>query len=161
MFSVDLNKVAACIEARMPTRLYYVAFRNNAFDTHVQQPALHQRLLTYASDAVNAFIRDLERIGVADRVAVMTFSEFGRRVPENANLGTDHGTANVMFMAGKPVKGGHYGKPPSLTELDAGDNLIHTTDFRRTYATAIDGWLGIKDADKILKGKFEPFPIFA
>ena len=161
VFSVDLNKVAACIEARMPTRLYYVAFRNNAFDTHVQQPALHQRLLTYASDAVNAFIRDLERIGVADRVAVMTFSEFGRRVPENANLGTDHGTANVMFMAGKPVKGGHYGKPPSLTELDAGDNLIHTTDFRRTYATAIDGWLGIKDADKILKGKFEPFPVFA
>ena len=161
VFPVDLNKVAACIEARMPTRLYYVAFRNNAFDTHVQQPALHQRLLTYASDAVNAFIRDLERIGVADRVMVMTFSEFGRRVPENANLGTDHGTANVMFMAGKPVKGGHYGKAPSLTELDDGDNLIHTTDFRRTYATAIDGWLGIGNANKVLKGDFDPFPIFA
>ncbi|MGR8947411.1 MAG: DUF1501 domain-containing protein [Gammaproteobacteria bacterium] len=160
VFPVDLNKVAACIEARMPTRIYYVAFRNNAFDTHVQQPALHQRLLTYAADAVHAFIRDLERIGVADRVSLMAFSEFGRRVPENANLGTDHGTANVMFMAGKPVKGGHYGQAPSLTELDAGDNLIHTTDFRRSYATAINGWLGINQSNKILKGDFAPFPVF-
>ena len=161
VFPVDLNKVAACIEARMPTRLYYVAFRNNSFDTHVQQPALHQRLLTYATDAVHAFIRDLERIGMADKVVVMAFSEFGRRVPENANLGTDHGTANVMFMAGKPVKGGHYGKAPSLSELDDGDNLIHTIDFRRTYATAIDGWLGLGQANKILKGDFRPMPIFA
>ena len=143
VFPVDLNKVAACIEARLPTRLYYVAFRNNMFDTHVQQAPLHQRLLTYATDAVHAFIRDLERIGVADQVVVMAFSEFGRRVPENANLGTDHGTANVMFMAGKPVKGGHYGELPSLSELDDGDNLIHTTDFRRSYATALDGWLGL------------------
>ena len=160
VFPVDLNKVAACIEARLPTRLYYVAFRNNMFDTHVQQAPLHQRLLTYATDAVNAFIRDLERIGMADQVVLMAFSEFGRRVPENANLGTDHGTANVMFMAGKPVKGGHYGELPSLSELDEGDNLIHTTDFRRTYATALDGWLGLGEVDKVLKGKFETFPIF-
>ena len=160
VFPVDLNKVAACIEARLPTRLYYVAFRNNMFDTHVQQAPLHQRLLTYATDAVHAFIRDLERIGVADQVVVMAFSEFGRRVPENANLGTDHGTANVMFMAGKPVKGGHYGELPSLSELDDGDNLIHTTDFRRTYATALDGWLGLGQAQDVLKGAFEPFPIF-
>ena len=161
VFPVDLNKVAACIEARLPTRLYYVAFRNNMFDTHVQQAPLHQRLLTYATDAVNAFIRDLERIGMADQVVLMAFSEFGRRVPENANLGTDHGTANVMFMAGKPVKGGHYGELPSLSELDEGDNLIHTTDFRRTYATALNGWLGLGEVDKVLKGKFETFPIFA
>ena len=160
VFPVDLNKVAACIEARLPTRLYYVAFRNNMFDTHVQQAPLHQRLLTYATDAVHAFIRDLERIGVADQVVVMAFSEFGRRVPENANLGTDHGTANVMFMAGKPVRGGHYGKLPSLSELDDGDNLVHTTDFRRTYATALDGWLGLGQAQKVLKGKFETLPIF-
>ncbi len=161
VFPVDLNKVAACIEARMPTKLYYVAFRNNSFDTHVQQPALHQRLLTYATDAVHAFIRDLERIGMADKVVVMAFSEFGRRVPENANLGTDHGTANVMFMAGKPVKGGHYGKAPSLIELDDGDNLIHTTDFRHTYATAIDGWMQLGQSKKILKGDFDPLPIFS
>ena len=158
---VDLDKVAACIEARLPTRLYYVAFRNNAFDTHVQQPALHSRLLTYASDAVHAFIRDMERIGMGDRVAVLVFSEFGRRVPENANLGTDHGTANVMFLAGKGVKGGHYGEPPNLGELDDGDNLVHTVDFRRVYATAIDGWLGLDAAPRILKGQFAPFPVFA
>ena len=81
---------------------------------------MHKRLLTYASDAVSAFMRDLERIGRADDVVVMIFSEFGRRVPENVNLGTDHGTANLMFVAGKQVKGGQYGEIPSLTKLDAG-----------------------------------------
>src|SRR5439155_11820647 len=97
---LDLPKVAALINAGMPTRLYYTAYRNNAFDTHVFQPDLHQRLLTYASDAVSAFLRDVERIGRAAGVVVMIFSEFGRRVPENVNLGTDHGTANLMFVAG-------------------------------------------------------------
>ena len=154
-------KIAACINAGFPARLYYLAFRNNAFDTHVQQPNLHQRLLTYAADAVHGFIRDLERLGVADRVVVMMFSEFGRRAGENANLGTDHGTANIMMMAGKPVVGGHYGTPPSLTELDDTDNLIHTVDFRRVYASAIKGWLKLDSAPQILKGDFEPLPMFA
>ena len=157
---LDLPKVAALIDAGMPSRLYYVAYRNNAFDTHVYQGDLHQRLLTYTSDAVSAFIRDLERIGRADDVALMIFSEFGRRVPENANLGTDHGTANLMFVVGKNVKGGHYGKIPSLTELDEGDNLVYTTDFRRVYATMISGWLGFKDTRTILYGDFETFAMF-
>src|SRR6185369_6476728 len=94
---LDLPKVAALINAGMPTRLYYVAYRNNAFDTHVYQSDLHQRLLTYTSDAVSAFMTDLERLGKANNVVVMMFSEFGRRVPENSNLGTDHGAANLMF----------------------------------------------------------------
>lgn len=158
---LQLPKVAACIDAGMPTRLYYVAFRNNSFDTHVQQGPLHQRLLTYAADAVHGFIRDLERMGHGDRVSVLAFSEFGRRVPENTSLGTDHGAANVMFMAGKNVRGGHYGKLPSLTELDDGDNLRFTTDFRRVYATAIDGWLQHPAAATILNGEFKPFPIFS
>jgi hypothetical protein len=140
---LDLPKVVALIDAGMPARLYYTSYRNNAFDTHVFQNDVHKRLLTYASDAVSAFMTDLERIGRADDVVVMIFSEFGRRVPENVNLGTDHGTANLMFVAGKQVKGGQYGAIPSLTKLDAGDNLIHTTDFRRVYATMIDGWLGL------------------
>jgi len=144
----------------MPTRLYYTSYRNNAFDTHVFQNDVHKRLLTYASDAVSAFLRDLERIGRADDVVVMIFSEFGRRVPENVNLGTDHGTANLMFAVGKPVKGGQYGKVPSLTELDSGDNLIHTTDFRRVYATMVAGWLGLRDTEQLLNGKFEPFDMF-
>ena len=157
---LQLPKVAACIAAGLPTRLYYVAFRNNAFDTHVQQGPLHQRLLTYAADALHGFIRDLERLGHADRVAVLAFSEFGRRVPENTSLGTDHGAANVMFLAGKGVRGGHYGDLPSLTTLDDGDNLVYTTDFRRVYATAIDGWLRAGVATRVLNGEFEPFPVF-
>ncbi len=158
--ALDLPKVAALIEAGMPTRLYYTSYRNNAFDTHVFQNDVHKRLLTYASDAVAAFLQDLERIGRADDVVVMIFSEFGRRVPENVNLGTDHGTANLMFAVGKPVKGGQYGKVPSLTELDSGDNLIHTTDFRRVYATMIAGWLGHRDTAQLLNGEFEPFDMF-
>jgi len=144
----------------MPTRLYYTSYRNNAFDTHVFQNDTHKRLLTYASDAVSAFIRDLERIKRADDVVVMVFSEFGRRVPENVNLGTDHGTANLMFVAGKQVKGGQYGKVPSLVDLDSGDNLIYTTDFRRVYATMISGWLGYQNTHELLRGDFETFDMF-
>ena len=107
--SLDLPKVVSLIESGMPTKLYYVSYRNNAFDTHVFQNNVHRRLLTYTSDAVSAFVRDLERIGRADDVALMIFSEFGRRVPENVTLGTDHGAANVMFVVGNGVKGGHYG----------------------------------------------------
>jgi uncharacterized protein (DUF1501 family) len=158
---LDLPKVAALIEAGMPTRLYYTAYRNNAFDTHVFQGELHQRLLTYASDAVSAFMQDLKRIGRADDVVVMVFSEFGRRVPENVSLGTDHGAANLMFAVGSHVKGGHYGEIPSLTKLDQGDNLVHTTDFRRVYATMVAGWLGHKDTQTLLNGKIEPFDMFA
>ena len=158
---LSLPKVASLIDAGLPTRLYYTSFRNNAFDTHVQQPDLHARLLTYASDAIMGFMRDLERIGKADNVSILVFSEFGRRVPENANLGTDHGTANYMFMVGKHVKGGQYGKPVDLTALDSGDNLVHTTDFRRAYATMTKGWMGYSDTAKVLKSEFEPFPIFA
>jgi uncharacterized protein (DUF1501 family) len=157
---LDLPEVVALIDAGMPTRLYYTSYRNNAFDTHVFQGDTHKRLLTYASDAVAAFMKDLDRIGRADDVVVMVFSEFGRRATENVNLGTDHGTANLMFVAGKSVKGGQYGAVPSLTKLDAGDNLIHTTDFRRVYATMISGWLGLADTRSLLKGQFEPFDIF-
>lgn len=157
---VDLKKVAALIDADLPTRLYYVAYRHNAFDTHVHQSDLHARQLTYVSDAVLGFQRDLARIGRAHDVTLLIFSEFGRRVPENTSLGTDHGTANLMFLVGENVRGGHYGTPVSLTQLDEGDNLIHTMDFRRGYATAIEGWMGLKDSRKLLGGTFEPLPVF-
>lgn len=158
--ALDLDKIAACIAAGLPTRLYYTSFRNNAFDTHVQQSALHRRLLTYASDAVYGFLADLERLGMADRVILLAFSEFGRRVPENANGGTDHGTANVMFLAGKSIRGGHYGELPDLAALDAGDNILPTTDFRRVYATAIDGWIAPGSANPVLGRGFKAFPAF-
>lgn len=160
VYPVDLKKVAALIDAGLSTRLYYVAYRHNAFDTHVHQGDLHARQLTYVSDAVAAFMQDLARIGRADDVTLLVFSEFGRRVPENTSLGTDHGTANYMFLVGNRVKGGHYGQPVSLTELDAGDNLIHTCDFRRVYATAIEGWLGHPGSAALLGGRFAPFPVF-
>ncbi len=160
LISVDLPKVAAMIAADLPTRLYYTAYRHNAFDTHVEQGEQHQRLLTYVSDAVSGFMQDMERIGRADDVTLLVFSEFGRRAAENTSMGTDHGTANHMYVIGKPVKGGHHGKPPSLTELDADGNVAHTTDFRRVYASLIEGWFGSQESRALLSGDFATLPIF-
>jgi uncharacterized protein (DUF1501 family) len=154
-----LQRVAALIAAGMPTRVYYVSYQGNAFDTHVQQADVHARLLMYTADAVRAFMEDIARIGRADDVAVMMFTEFGRRVEENGSLGTDHGTATPMFLFGKHVKGGFYGQPPSLTDLDDG-NLKMTTDFRRVYGTAIKEWLGYDDAETVLKGRFNTLGAF-
>jgi uncharacterized protein (DUF1501 family) len=159
-FGGGLQRVAALIAAGMPTRVYYVTYQGNSFDTHVQQADLHSRLLMYTADAVRAFMADITRIGRADDVAVMMFTEFGRRVEENGSLGTDHGTATPMFIFGKRVKGGFYGRPPSLTDLDEG-NLKMTTDFRSVYATMIKEWLAYDDTQAVLKGRFEPLGVFA
>jgi uncharacterized protein (DUF1501 family) len=156
----NLQRVAALIAAGMPTRLYYVTYQGNSFDTHVQQADLHSRLLMYTADAVHGFLKDVERLGRADDVAVMMFTEFGRRVEENGSLGTDHGTATPMFIAGKRVRGGFYGQHPSLTDLDDG-NMKMTTDFRRVYATMIKEWLGYDDTPLVLKGRFDPLGVFA
>jgi uncharacterized protein (DUF1501 family) len=158
---LGLRRVAAMISAGLPARLYYTAYANNAFDTHVGQNDQHPRLLTYTSDAVAAFMQDMRRIGRADDVTLMIFSEFGRRVPENTSLGTDHGAANVMFVVGNKVKGGQYGDIPSLTKLDPGDNLVFTTDFRRVYSTMTQGWLGVPPAPDLLNGTFQPFDMIA
>jgi len=155
----NLQKVAALIAAGMPTRLYYVTYQGNSFDTHVQQADLHGRLLMYTADAVRGFVEDLKRLGRADEVALMIFTEFGRRVEENGSLGTDHGTATPMFVVGKGVTGGFYGKHPSLTDLDDG-NMKMTTDFRRVYATMIKEWLGYDDTRSVLKGDFDPLGVF-
>lgn len=157
---LDLPKIAALVAADFPARLYYTAYRHNAFDTHVQQGEQHPRLLTYLSDSVAGFMRDLDRIGRADDVTLLVFSEFGRRAAENTNLGTDHGTANHMYLIGKQVRGGHYGTPPSLTALDDGGNMIHTTDFRRVYATVAQGWMGCADSAALFHGSFDPLPVF-
>lgn len=156
----NLQRVAALIAAGMPTRLYYVTYAGNSFDTHVQQADLHSRLLMYTADAVRGFMEDLKRIGREDDVAMMIFTEFGRRVEENGSLGTDHGTATPMFIIGKHVKGGLHGQHPSLTDLDDG-NMKMTTDFRRVYASVIGEWLGYDDTEAVLKGRFEPLGVFA
>ncbi len=158
--ATDLRKVAALIAADLPTRIYYVGYRGNAFDTHVHQADLHARLLMYTADAVNGFMADLDRIGRGNDIAVMMFTEFGRRVEENAGRGTDHGTAGPMFVVGKGVQGGFYGKTPSLTDLDDG-NLKMTTDFRRVYATMIAEWMGHQNTAAILKGDFAALGIFS
>ena len=158
--SPQLRRVAALINAEMPTRLYYVSYQGNSFDTHVHQADPHARLLAYTADAVHGFVEDLARIGRVSDVAIMMFTEFGRRVEENASLGTDHGTATPMFVIGAGVKGGLYGRHPSLIDLDDG-NLKMTTDFRRVYATMIAEWLGFSDTESILKGSFEPLGMFA
>jgi uncharacterized protein (DUF1501 family) len=157
--SPQLRRVAALINADMPTRIYYVSYQGNSFDTHVHQADPHARLLAYTADGVRGFIEDLKRLGRADDVAVMMFTEFGRRVEENASLGTDHGTATPMFAIGTGLEAGFYGEPPSLTDLDDG-NLKKTTDFRRVYATMIDEWLGYRDSQTVLKGSFDPLGVF-
>jgi uncharacterized protein (DUF1501 family) len=156
----NLQRVAALIAAGMPTRLYYVTYAGNSFDTHVQQADLHARLLMYTADAVRGFMEDIKRLGRADDVAVMMFTEFGRRVEENGSLGTDHGTATPMFIVGKGLRAGLYARHPSLTDLDDG-NLKMTTDFRRVYATVIKEWLGYDDTQAVLKDTFEPLGVFA
>src|SRR5262249_21391901 len=121
------------------TRIFYVTL--DGFDTHADQAPAHQRLLSDLATSIGEFFRELKDMNEADRVRVMTFSEFGRRVTENGSRGTDHGAAACMFVAGPSVKGGVVGKHPSLSDLDA-DDLKYHTDFRRVYATIIDGWLG-------------------
>jgi uncharacterized protein (DUF1501 family) len=154
-----LDRVAALIAADFPTKIYYVAYRNNAFDTHVYQGDVHARLWTYTSDHIAAFVKDVARLGRGKDVVLMAFSEFGRRVKENTSQGTDHGTAGPVFVIGDQVAGGQYGKVPSLTEL-RDDNLVHTTDYRRIYATAIKKWMGYGDVASVLRGEFEPLPLF-
>jgi len=157
---LDLDKVVALIENDFPARLYYVRLRGSLFDTHVNQESPFDRQVQYCSDAVWGFFEEMKRIGKQDDVSVFIHSEFGRRVPENTSLGTDHGTANVSFAVGGGVQGGQYGTPPSLTDLVLGDNLQHTTDFRRVYASLIEEFLGYQQSEKVLGGKFETLGMF-
>jgi uncharacterized protein (DUF1501 family) len=124
------------------------------FDTHNTEPNRHDDLMAYLDSAVNAFYQDLSAHGVADRVLMATWSEFGRRPRENASGGTDHGAAAPLLLLGDPVKGGIYGQPPSLTELDATGNLKYTVDFRSVYQEILGGHLGA-DPREILGGGFE------
>ncbi len=134
-----LKSVAQLIDAGLTTRIYYVAL--DGFDTHSNQAAAHQGLLEQLGDAVAAFTEDLVHHGHGDRVATLMFSEFGRRVQENASRGTDHGAAAPLFIAGTKLKPGLIGKHPSLSDLDDGD-LKHHTDFRAVYAALLENWLG-------------------
>ena len=141
--ALDLRKVAALIHAGFPTRVYYVSLPG--FDTHAVAGGRPFAICSPAwARPCTPSRTDLKRIGRANDVAMMMFSEFGRRVEENASGGTDHGTAGPMFVMGKSVKAGFYGKHPSLKDLDENGDLKMTTDFRRVYATMIKSWMGYR-----------------
>lgn len=145
--SRNLNLVARMIAGKMPTRVYYVS--HGGFDTHNQQVNSHDRLLGQLDAALKSFFADLKQQGNDKRVVLMTFSEFGRRVSENASAGTDHGKASCMFVAGPAVKGGLLGRHPSLTDLSEGD-VKHTVDFRSVYGSLLTDWLRAPDIKPIL-----------
>ena len=152
-----LKLVARLIDADLPERVYYTDLPG--FDTHAVQPATHPGLLAELGDAVAAFFADLAGRGRADRVVLVAFSEFGRRVAENGSGGTDHGVAGPLFLAGPRVKGGLIGAAPSLTDLDDGDLRWHT-DFRTVYTALLQNWLGV-DAAGVLGGRFGPADVLA
>ena len=144
--------VSRLIAGGMPTRIYYLSL--GGFDTHTQQAGAHERLLKEMGDAVAAFLSDLKAQGNLGRVSLMTFSEFGRRVKENASGGTDHGAAAPMFLAGGGIKSGLLGQMPSLAPQDLFDGDVkYNTDFRSVYATVLEKHLGVKSAG-ILRTQF-------
>jgi uncharacterized protein (DUF1501 family) len=149
--SPKLQLIAGLIAKGFGTRIFYVSL--DGFDTHSDQAPTHARLLGELADSVGSFFQTLKTAGQDKRVRVMTFSEFGRRVQENGSKGTDHGAASCLFVAGPSVQGGGVGKHPSLADLDA-DDLKYHTDFRRVYATQLDGWLGC-DSKAVLGARWE------
>jgi uncharacterized protein (DUF1501 family) len=128
------------------------------FDTHYTELNRHDDLMAYLDQAISAFHDDLTAYGMADRVLIATWSEFGRRPKENASAGTDHGTASSMFLIGDPVKGGVYGETPDLAKLDAGGNPAYSVDFRSVYQEILDAHLGV-DARAIFSQTFERIPL--
>jgi uncharacterized protein (DUF1501 family) len=155
--TLDLKRTAAMIGAKLPTRIYYL--NQGGYDTHAAQAPGQQLLLIYLSDAVRGFFDDMKRLGRSADVSMMIFTEFGRRVGENASKGTDHGTATPMYVLGDAVKGGFHGKPVSLTELDNG-NLKMTTDFRSVYGSMLGEWMGFGGVADVLKGDFPALKLF-
>jgi len=146
-----LQIIAGLIAKGFGTRIFYVSL--DGFDTHANQGPSHNNLLADLANSIGAFFQTLKTNGHEGRVRLMTFSEFGRRVQENGSRGTDHGAASCLFVAGPSVRGGVVGKHPSLADLDADDLKFHT-DFRRVYATQLDGWLAC-DSKAVLGAKWD------
>lgn len=150
-----LSLVSRLIKAGFETRVYYVV--QPGYDTHLVQLETHAQLLEELSSGLRAFLDDLAASGEADRVTVLAFSEFGRRVEENASRGTDHGTAGPVLVAGPNVTPGLIGTTPALTDLDEGD-LKAGVDFRNVYASIIQDWLGLR-SEPALGGSFSPLKL--
>ncbi len=152
-----MKLVARLIGGALPTRIFYVS--QGGYDTHTNQAGPQARLLQDLGDSVTAFVEDLKAQGNFERVLLMTFSEFGRRVAENASGGTDHGAAAPMFLVGSRVKAGLLGKYPSLAPEDMlNGDLKYNVDFRCVYAAVLEKWLRTR-SEPILGKKFEPLQI--
>jgi uncharacterized protein (DUF1501 family) len=150
-FGRDLKNIASLINAGLDTTFYYISL--GGFDTHINQKNNHNRLLNTLAGGVSAFCEDLKKKNEFGNTLIMVFSEFGRRVKQNASNGTDHGAANVMFLIGGSLKQkGVLNSVPDLSKLDDG-NLTHEIDFRSVYATLLSNWLGTDD-EKIIGQKF-------
>ncbi len=147
-----LETAAKILKSEIGVRIVYVTL--DGFDTHAEQATTHANLLGQWGDAVQAFQQDLSANGLGNDVLTVCFSEFGRRVQENASHGTDHGTAAPMFIAGEKVVAGLIGQSPDLNDLMQGD-LRYQIDFRSVYATLLDDWLGIP-AKAVLGGAWDP-----
>jgi uncharacterized protein (DUF1501 family) len=149
-----LKLVAKLIGGELPTRVFYVS--QGGYDTHTNQVGQQDRLLKDLGDSVKSFVADLQAQGNFQRVMLMTFSEFGRRVAENANGGTDHGAAAPLFVIGHKVKAGLHGKYPSLAPHDLlNGDLRYNVDFRSVYAGVLEEWLKTK-SQPILGATFKP-----
>jgi uncharacterized protein (DUF1501 family) len=133
-----MKLIGQLIKSHQPTRIYYTS--QAGYDTHAIQLPDHFRLLSELSSAVKAFIDDMSASELSDDVVLMTFSEFGRRVNENGSVGTDHGTAGPVLLAGTPINAGLHGRTPSMTDLDDGDLRMHV-DFRSLYHDLLTNWL--------------------
>jgi uncharacterized protein (DUF1501 family) len=155
----QLAIVAELISGGLDTPVYLTSL--GGFDTHANQSGTHQNLLGQVATAISAFQLDLELHGIADRVILMTFSEFGRRLSENGSAGTDHGTAAPIFVIGKSVIGGIIGNNANLTDLDSAGDIKYVYDYRQLYASILKDHLGVPAAniEQILFRKFETLPI--
>jgi uncharacterized protein (DUF1501 family) len=151
-----LAAISQLIDSGLSTRVYYLT--HDGFDTHSNQAAAHASLLQELGDAMLAFTNDLAQRGHGQRTVIFSFSEFGRRVRENASRGTDHGTAAPVFVVGGAVSSGLLNLHPSLTDLEEGD-LKFAIDYRQVYATLLEKWLGIA-SPPILGDRFETIKLF-
>lgn len=150
-----LELLAKILRSDSRVRVFYTI--QGGYDTHSAQLYTHSQLLREFSDAVKAFLDDLRAAKLDDRVLLLAFSEFGRRVKENDSQGTDHGTAGPVFLAGPSVIPGLHGHTPDLTDLEDGD-LKMQADFRGLYASILEDWLEV-DSQKVLGGDFEGPPL--
>ena len=135
----QLRITAAMIRGGLGTRVYYLSM--GGFDTHANQAGRHANLMRQMGGGLHAFYKDLKAQGNSGRVLTMAFSEFGRRVGQNASGGTDHGTAAPMYLVGDMIRPGLLGDHPSLSDLDSGD-LKYNLDFRSVYAAILEDWMG-------------------